>query len=194
MRLSLPPPLFWESFPIFYCFIFLVKYIVSHSKSISITSLLKKQWDQEVTSVTKVSVGGSGGENNAFLHFFISMKSLQQEAKLLLKTNLKLWTSCLCHISHTQSNLSLSYNLYTNDVSAIFFITDISLCTHDSFLLTVTALKQGNAAIQMHPGVGKKMVDKGSWQRIIHMSVGYLRRQKGRERQINGKSKKNRQE
>lgn len=41
MRLS-PSPLFWESFPNFYCFIHLVMYIVSHSKSISITSLLKK--------------------------------------------------------------------------------------------------------------------------------------------------------
>lgn len=102
----------------FYCFILLVKYIVSHSKSISITSLLKK-------------IMGPGGhlshqsecwgKNNAFLHLFISMKSLQQEAKLLLKTNLKLWTCCLCHISHTQSNFCLCYIICAQMMSLLSF-------------------------------------------------------------------------
>ena len=79
--------------------------------------------------------------------------------------------------------------MYTNDVSAIFFIIDISLCTYDSFLQTVTALKHGNAAIQMFPAVGKKMVDKGSWE-MSYVS-GIPREAEGKERQRNGRTGKN---
>lgn len=152
---ALPSP-FGESFPIFYCFILLVKYIVSPSKSISITSLLKKNsGTRESPQSLKWVLGGK----YVFLHFFNSRKAYSRRPNHYSGQTLS--SGLVSVILATFSSISVFVTQSVHKWCLRYPFHHISFRSHDSFLQSATALKHGNDAIQTYPGAGKKVLDKG---------------------------------
>lgn len=132
------------------------------------------------------------GGKYVFLHFFNSRKAYSRRPNHYSGQTLS--SGLVSVILATFSSISVFVTQSVHKWCLRYPFHHISFRSHDSFLQSATALKHGNDAIQTYPGAGKKVLDKGKLGKIMHMSVGYLRRQKRRERQTNGKGKKNRQE